>query len=192
MHQTSITSMSTAILALMLFNTTPVSADEHEHREHSAHEHGVAQLNIAQEGNTLHLELASPAMNLIGFEHEPRNKQQHTAVKQAVAQLQKGAQLFHLTPAASCSLTKHDVDTPLLEQEHEHEAGHDKEEHEGEHADFDASYVFKCKQPAALRTIEVKLFKLFPGTEEMEVQLLTDQGQRALELTPSNPTLHLK
>ena len=191
MHKTSLTGMNAAILTLML-NTGPVLADEHEHREHGAHEHGVAQLNIAQEGDTLQLELSSPAMNLVGFEHVPRNKQQQAAVKKAVASLQQGEQVFRLSPAAGCRLSKFDVDTSLLEEEHGHHEEHGKEEHEDEHADFDASYVFQCKKPTALQSIEVKLFKLFPGTEELEVQLLTDKGQRALELTPSNPSISLQ
>ena len=193
MHKTSLSGMGAALLTLMLYNTAPAFADEHEHREQEAHEHGVAKLNIAQEGNTLQIELSSPAMNLVGFEHAPRNKQQQAAVQQAVAGLQKGERLFQLSPAAGCHLTEYDVDSSLMEEEHGHDE-HGKEEHEDEHehADFDASYVFQCKNPAALRSIEVKLFKLFPGTEELEVQLLTDKGQRALELTPSNPTLHLQ
>jgi hypothetical protein len=134
-------------------------------------------------------------MNLVGFEHAPRDKQQLAAVKKAVASLQQGEQVFVLSPAAGCRLTKHDVDTALLEEEgHGHEEEHGKEGHADEdaHADFDANYVFHCKQPSALHSIEVRLFKLFPGTEEVEVQLLSDKGQRALELTPAKPSITLQ
>ena len=195
MHKTSLSGMGAALLTLMLYNTAPAFADEHEHREQEAHEHGVAKLNIAQEGNTLQIELSSPAMNLVGFEHAPRNKQQMAAVKKAVASLQKAEQLFVLSPAAGCRISEYDVDTALLEEEaHGHKEEHGKEEHADEdaHADFDANYVFQCKQPAALSSIEVRLFKLFPGTEEIEVQLLSDKGQRALELTPSQPSIALQ
>ena len=47
------------------------AADEHDHEHGSlgAHEHGVGRLNAALDGQTLELELESPAMNLVGFEH---------------------------------------------------------------------------------------------------------------------------
>ena len=63
-------------LPLALLPFAPAHANEHthghEHDEHAsldAHEHGSASLNIALEGNSLELELDSPAMNLLGFEH---------------------------------------------------------------------------------------------------------------------------
>ncbi|MGB1290473.1 MAG: ZrgA family zinc uptake protein, partial [Porticoccaceae bacterium] len=34
-----------------------------------AHVHGLSQLTIAVEGETVELEFSSPAMNLVGFEH---------------------------------------------------------------------------------------------------------------------------
>ena len=47
------------------------AADEHDHAHGSlgAHEHGVGRLNAGLDGQTLELELESPAMNLVGFEH---------------------------------------------------------------------------------------------------------------------------
>jgi hypothetical protein len=59
-------------LALLPF-TIAQAADEHDHdHEHGslgAHEHGVARLDVAQEGTTLELDFNSPAMNIVGFEH---------------------------------------------------------------------------------------------------------------------------
>ncbi|MEX5543051.1 ZrgA family zinc uptake protein, partial [Pseudomonas poae] len=42
---------------------------DHEHGSLGAHEHGVGRLNAVLDGQTLELELESPAMNLVGFEH---------------------------------------------------------------------------------------------------------------------------
>ena len=49
----------------------------HAHEEHAsldAHEHGVASLNVALDGQTLEIQLQSPAMNLVGFEHEAKSE----------------------------------------------------------------------------------------------------------------------
>ena len=42
-----------------------------EHRQAGTHEHGVARLDLAQEGAQIDLHLESPAMNLLGYEHMP-------------------------------------------------------------------------------------------------------------------------
>jgi hypothetical protein len=182
------------LLALAACFTTAAHAEEHEHRHHEAHQHGIGQLNIAIEGNTLQIELESPAMNIVGFEHAPKDEKQHQAIEQAAALLRKGEKLF-LTPAdAGCRLKEAEVKSSLLEEEgHEehataHEEGH---EHEGEaHADFDAGYRFECSNPEALNSITVKLFLAFPATEELQVQLLSGHGQSAAELTAQNPQLN--
>lgn len=182
------------VMVLAACISTSALADEHDHRQHEAHEHGVGLLNIALEHDALHIELESPAMNIVGFEHKPASQKQQTAVEEAITTLRKGDRLFALNAEAGCKLLEADVDTALLDEHAEHADKHrehasGKEHDEEAHADFDASYVFKCRHAATLNTIDVKLFQLFPGTEELEVQLLTDKGQTALHLTPSNSQL---
>jgi Protein of unknown function (DUF2796) len=64
--------MKTVTLCILaLFPAGIALADEAEHREHGPHVHGVAQLNVALDGNVLWIELNSPAMNIVGFEHAP-------------------------------------------------------------------------------------------------------------------------
>lgn len=59
------------VLATSLLLATSAGAAAGEHREHGAHEHGVAQLNLVLEGEKLLIELASPGVNIVGFEHAP-------------------------------------------------------------------------------------------------------------------------
>ncbi len=73
--------------------------------------------------------------------------------------------------------------------DHEH---HDADDHGGEtHSDFRAVYRFSCQNPDKLTTIEVRLFELFPGIEEIEVQILTETKQTAMELTAKKPKFSL-
>ena len=174
-------------LALAACFTTAVYAEEHGHRHHEAHQHGQGQLNIAIEGNTLQIELQSPAMNIVGFEHAPNNEEQHHAIEHAAARLREGDKLFITPTSAGCTLLEVEMESSLLAGEEEH----DHEEHEGEaHSDFDAEYRFGCSHPEALTQITVRLFATFPATEELEVQLLTGHGQSAAELSADNPQLN--
>jgi hypothetical protein len=57
------------------------------------------------------------------------------------------------------------------------------------HADMAVRYRFHCTHPRALDGITVNLFKLFPATEELEVQQITPNGQGAAGLTADAPHL---
>lgn len=75
-----------------------------EHPAHGAHEHGVAHLNVAIEGDNLYIELISPAANIVGFEHHPRTEKQKTAVREAVKKLESVEKLFALSSGAVAKL----------------------------------------------------------------------------------------
>jgi hypothetical protein len=112
-----------------------------------------------------------------------------------MARLKEGDKLFYISDEAGCSLKEAEVESGLLKGHDDHEQ-HEKEHHEGAHkeeahADFVASYRFECNKPGTLQSITVNLFATFPATEELEVQLLTGQGQSAMELNASNPKIEL-
>ena len=199
-----------------------IEAQAEEQHHHGAHVHGIAHLNVALEGKNLYMEFVSPAANIVGFEHHPKNQAQRDAVASARNTLKNAEAVFKLPPAAGVRLveasvvseaehdTHHDAehghegeDHHASEhahddkKDHEKEAGsdhehHDADEHEGEtHSDFKAVYRFSCQNPDKLATIEVRLFELFPGIEEIEVQILTETKQTAMELTAKKPKFSL-
>ena len=178
-----------------------------EYRHHEAHEHGVAHMNVAFEGNELYIEFISPAANMVGFEHQPRTQEQKTAVKAAIKKLEAGEKLFAFPSGAEGKLVKSKVNTDINNESghesdetesHEHDemsrdAGHEAEKHGHEeqqhgdeherHSEFKAEYRFVCKKPEKLVYVDVMLFSVFSGIEHIEVQLLTGTRQTALELT---------
>ncbi|OQX34187.1 MAG: hypothetical protein B0D96_09980 [Candidatus Sedimenticola endophacoides] len=195
-----------SMLVLLLAASTPlVLADEQ--RQHGAHEHGVGKLDFAQEGTVLHIELDSPAVNIVGFEHAPNSEEDHETLERALAQLKDGATLFELPGTAGCRLVSADAHTPLVDHE-EGEAHHDDEhheehephnkheqrheeshEHEATHADITATWRFDCVHPEALDRVKVRVFEAFPRTERLLVQFITEKRQGAAELGASQPEL---
>lgn len=167
---------------------------DHAHEEHGslgAHEHGVASLNVALDGQTLEIQLESPAMNLVGFEHEAKSDADKAKVAAARKHLEQPQALFALPIEAKCALQESALESPLFgdaehaHAEHEHEHG---DEHG--HSDIDASYRFACAHAEVLKTLELgSFFGTFPGTEKLEVQLIGPGGQQGAELTPSNSRL---
>ena len=162
----------------------------HAHEEHAsldAHEHGVASLNVALDGQTLEIQLQSPAMNLVGFEHEAKSDADKAKVAAARQHLEQPQALFALPIEAKCALQDSELDSPLFGGH-----AHDEHEHADEHghSDVDASYRFACANAEALQTLELgSFFGTFPGTEKLEVQLIGPSGQQGAELTPSNSRL---
>ncbi|MGH8434130.1 MAG: DUF2796 domain-containing protein [Pseudomonas sp.] len=175
--------------------------DEHEHEEHAsldAHEHGVGRLNAALDGKTLELELESPAMNLLGFEHAAKSAADQATVAAVRAELEQPLTLFSLPAAAGCTVAKQELESPLFGDKPDAEQDHDKHstdeaaehEHEPQHSEIHAHYRLTCIEPAELKTLDLReLFKRFPSTHKIQVQLIGPQGQQGVEATADNATL---
>ncbi|MHA6162276.1 DUF2796 domain-containing protein [Pseudomonas sichuanensis] len=159
---------------------------DHDHGTLAAHEHGVAKLNVVLDGNTLELELDSPAMNLVGFEHAASTDADKAKVAAARQQLEQPLKLFGLAQAAGCKDEAQELQSPLFGDAahadddgdaHEHEHGH-------QHADVNAHYQFTCATPAKLAQLDLgPLFKTFPQTQKINVQLIGPNGQKGVEAT---------
>lgn len=176
---------------------------DHEHRQHGAHVHGVAALNLALEGNEVQIELDSPAANIVGFEHAPSSPDDRSALDKAVATLEDGDTLFRFNADAGCRMETATVTSEMLDGEHDkhdrhahdeseghnhqgapaHQGEHEHD-HEGEsHSDIEAAYHFECEAPDKLTRLTVEVFEAFPGMEEIKVQYVIERNQGAAELT---------
>ncbi|MGH8354993.1 MAG: DUF2796 domain-containing protein [Pseudomonas sp.] len=167
---------------------------EHEHEGHAslgAHEHGVALLNVALVGQALELEWASPAMNLVGFEHAAESVADKAKVGAVRAELEQPLSLFGIPSAAGCQVAQQELESPLFGDAHGHgETDQAHDEHESAHSEIHAHYQLSCKQPAVLPGLNLgELFKRFPATQKIRVQLLGPNGQRGLEATSKNAIL---
>lgn len=174
----------TGLIAGLFFSPGGFAKDDHEHhREHGSHTHGLMQLNIAVEASKLLIELESPAINIVGFEHQPENESDRAALNAALAELRQPGQLFVANPEAGCKNTDHEIEHDMEEGQHKH----DKQEHR----DFEVEYEFTCANTASLRQIDIRLFKVFPKTHNVDVQFISDSGQHAVRLNESHTVFRL-
>lgn len=190
--------MRPLLLALVLLPFAAQAHDDHDHdHAHGSlgkHEHGVAQLNVALDGKTLELELDSPAMSLVGFEHAASTDADKAAVAKARAQLEKPLELFALPVTAGCSVASQELRSPLFGDKapahaHKEKAGH---EHEHGHADIHAHYQLSCEKPELLKLLTLaEFFKRFPATQKIQVQLIGPDGQKGADLAPASAELKL-
>lgn len=165
--------LTAALLFSAALISTPVfAADDHDHdkeetRQLDAHEHGVSVLKVAQEGNKFAFELESPGDDIVGFEKAPESEAEKASVNAAVAKLSNPSLLFLAPDAAAC--TASDVDAEL--------------HMDGEHAGFEAKWVYTCAKPEAMTGFSTTFFRTFPNAKEIEVQAVLAAGAVAAELT---------
>ena len=165
------------------------AADEHDHEHGSlgAHEHGIGRLNAALDGQTLELELESPAMNLVGFEHAATTDADKAKVAAARALLEQPLALFNLPKAAGCVVENQELESPLFADTPDADDDHDKDakdEHHHDHSEIHAHYQFTCATPDALKTLDLaNIFNSFPATQKIQVQLIGPSGQQGVDVT---------
>lgn len=91
---------------------------------------------------------------------------------------------------------KHDDHAADDHAEHAHE-DHKDEDHAVQeeatgHTEFHAEYLLDCAAPEAVTLITFAYFDMFPNALELEVQMITDTGAGAFEVTRDAPTLDLR
>jgi hypothetical protein len=205
------------ILALL---ATPALAQES--RQLDSHEHGVGELNIAVDGNTVAMEFHAPGADIVGFEYAAESAEDRAAIDAAVATLARPLDLFIFPAAAECSVVQASAELESEEDhdEHdEHEEGHDdhaeghdeheddhndahddehEDEHDNDHADeaghteFHAEYTLTCGNLDAISEISFAYFDTFEKARELEVQIISTAGAKAYEVERDDPSLDLR
>lgn len=169
------------LIAAALLLALPLAHAQHKHV------HGEGRLDVAIDKNAITLNLELPLDVAVGFERPPKNDKEKAALLAADKTLKDAAALWLPTPAANCTVQSTQVQVPFTGGDDKH--GHHAHEGETHHADIDASYVFHCASPAALKSVETTLFKNFKRLYRLEAQRVGPAGQGAARLTPKNPVL---
>lgn len=191
-------------LALMACCATASTSVAATSREHGSHVHGVGNLNIVIDANMVHLELISPAANIVGFEHDPVDDVQKAQLEKAIHSLEDPEKLFTFSPDAECQAVAVSLGGSMIADEHDHEehdgehghkdehhhdaADHEHEDH-SDHKDIEASYQFKCGAPEKLEQLELKFFTEFKAFGKVRLQMFSPNGQQGGEMSPTNNTI---
>ncbi len=187
-----------ALLPLAIAHAAEDHDHDHEHGSLGAHEHGVGRLNAVLDGQTLELELDSPAMNLVGFEHVATTAADKAKVAAARKQLENPSTLFSLPKVAGCVISSQELNSPLFgdkpeadhDDDHDHDAKDGAHEHHHDHSEIHAHYQFTCATPTALSNLDLtQVFKTFPATQKIQVQLIGPSGQQGVDATATAATL---
>lgn len=182
-----VASAACCAVASCLVPSPPILADEFE--QHPPHEHGKVIINAALDGNQLVIELDSPAVNVVGFEHEPRNDDERAAVSSAAKLLGSGRGLFAMPREARCQFEKADIKTPQWEATDDVPG---QPEPPGHHADYEARFTYQCWSPGNLTWLEPSLLDKLRNVTEARLNIATARGQQSEVATNAHARIVLQ
>jgi len=171
--------LSTLALSALLAASPCIGRAQAQH----AHVHGLLRLDIAIEGPSVVIEMDSPLDNIVGFERAPKTDAEKKTADDAIAQLRAADHLFRIDPASNCKLGPVKLNSAALGL-----AKSDADTTEG-HADLDGSFAFNCTNAPTAKFIDVALFDAFKGVRQIDVQIVSPQGE--FKRTLKRPNGHL-
>jgi hypothetical protein len=142
--------------------------------QHAAHEHGKVTINIALDGRELVVELDSPAVNVVGFEHKPRTEAERAVVRDAAAMFDSGRGLLGTPKEAACLFQRTELKAPQWDSTQVPPTHHEEHEH---HTDYEVRLIYRCNAPPRPAWIEPWLLDRLRGVTEARVNVVTPSGQ---------------
>lgn len=179
------------LLVFFSVNIHANEADNSAHRQHEAHVHGEAKLNISIDKKILVFELSTPALNVLGFEHEPRTHQEKERVNKVNKILSAYENVISI-PNLNCEQTQVEIISPYADEAIQANNGHKHEHHEEGHSEYYLSHSLTCKDMNRLEYVEVTLFDNFEGFENIKAIWINQTGAGSSEITKDKKIIKIK
>lgn len=173
-----------------------------ETRQVDKHEHGVGELNIAIQSNTMVLEFMIPGADIVGFEYEAKSEQDKATVNAALTKFDDYNNIFIIPTNSKCLLVSSKIN---INQEDDHDDHDDHEEQDGQddhddhdehqeeaHNEFYAKYTFECGDIKSLDLLEFPYFETFSNYGELEVQFVSEIGSTSFEVEADSPIINIE
>lgn len=174
-----------SLILLFDFFCFASSPQKTRHQDHSksqslkAHQHGVAVLNLAFEGNRGVLELTAPNESILGFEHKARTASEKMKIQKTEKIFRNQAQdIFVFDGNLKCQMTAQNINLQSAE-------------HSG-HTETQASYEVLCQKSPQGSKFQLHWESFFPKLSQVQVQILLGDLQKTETLSPSHNSVDLK
>jgi hypothetical protein len=154
------------------------------------HVHGVSELTVAIEKQSIELEIKYPAIDILGFEHKAKTIKDIEITNNVKRILSRDEELFTFTDG-KCLLIDQQLDMSSVHNMKNIEDEKNKNE-EIKHHEVITSYYYHCKETPTLLTITVNAFDHFSAIHQINARWLTDEKQGSVILSPVNRVIKLK
>ncbi len=160
------------------------SSELHSHGK--GHSHGVGNLDIAVQGNSIKVTFELPMESTVGFEHAPKTAAQKEAIVQLQATLNKET-LLTFTDAAKCQQTSIKASSPLFEAlQTQPPKGASSA-----HSDVSVDIEFSCVNTKLLDRADLRIFKQFTRLKTIRIQFAGPNGQRSGTVKTAQPVFKI-
>ena len=158
---------------VLLFSVIAMAAA----REHGAHVHGDAKMNMAFDGKNGKIEFHAPASTIYGFEYVAKSAKDKANKDQSLKKLNdKVAEMIQFDPSLKCEVT---MDMYEVDQK-------------DSHADVAAEYNVKCEKSPAETLVTLNIQKVFPRIKTVKVDVMLGDVQKSQEIKKGGDTIELK
>ena len=147
-------------------------------QHHHAHIHGVAELQLLQDGEMLSIELRSPALNILGFEHPTEKTEYVQAAETARSRLSDSGAMLRLE-GGNCQIAAISIDIAKPEQNNRHQ-------------NVVAHYEYRCDHPDGLLSLSTDIQGLFPSIHSLHVQWVLNHRQGATKVNHNQQRIVFK
>tara|TARA_A100001015_G_scaffold313949_1_gene422339 strand:+ start:1797 stop:2408 length:612 start_codon:yes stop_codon:yes gene_type:complete len=160
-------------------------------RQHKAHEHGIANLDMTfdQNRSIIDLILTVPMDDLVGFEHSARTPEERKQIDLKKEDLSRSS-IATFSAKAKCQQKSLEVSFPeSLHKKHEHK--------KHEHSDVRLISSFFCETPKAISSMSFDIFAKMPKTKKIKFRYTgfhdstKKTGEGVGYLTPKSPKITL-
>ena len=181
-------SLLTSLFGILLFPS--FSAMAQKGKNHAAHEHGAAEVNIVVDGQKATIQIHTPAESIYGFEHEAKTeadkKKRDKAIEVLKSQIDKIV-LFDSKLGCKFSPTKID---PFVTEASENQPK-SAQKKEAEHSAVEAEFAVECSAPLAGTKVKFGLTKIFSRIKNAKVTVLSGEKQSGATIKKDIGTIDL-
>ena len=165
------------------------------------HEHGVAEFELSQTGQTINIRFSSPLDSFLGFERAPRNEQEKSMYRQLRQDLGQYGALITIPVQAACTMQSAEVGDPHgIETTSANAKGAPaksadatsaKAKAGSEHHDMVVEWQLRCEAPGALKRISFQGFDRYKRLRRVDAVFNTPSGLGKARLTSRQRDLQL-
>ncbi len=171
--------MQTTLILLTFVAFSAFAQTKPNHREHQAHKHGAAKLEIAFQGTDGEVDIEAPSEGIYGFEYAPKSdadkKKQHDALSLIETNI---VDMIQFDADLKCEISKIKIEV---------------DQHEGEnHSDLKASFKVLCQKAVIGSTVKFNVQKTFPKLKDVKVEFIADDVQKSLNANKNGSKIVLK
>lgn len=149
-----------------------------EHREHAAHVHGSARLEIAFEDLKGRVEFKAASDGVVGFEHQAKSAKDKKILQEALAKMEKMDRMVQFDSTLGCSFKRDKVEMV-------------RESNQDSHSNIVATFDVLCQKSILGSQLKVD-FSPFPNLRDIDITVLVGGLQKSVESKGKPLSIHLQ